>query len=190
MVMTSSSLRSDAPVEDLVVARRGVEVPLAAAHDDGNRERPVVTSDDEGRASRIVRIDFDRVLHSCLRDEGGRAVLVLDRILGGDQVLAVGPEDREQGRYVVGGGRLDQRIRGFLRRRECLLCRGLARRRCLGGARDREDDREDCEDYVLHGLLPPPAAASTAAASTAAAPPRAPALEEPRALLLRASLPL
>src|SRR5204862_7397261 len=83
-------VRSDAALEDLVATSRGVEMPPTVARHDRNRHRPIVVADDEGRARRILRVDFQGVLLPRFRDERRRTSPVLNWVGGGDQGLALG----------------------------------------------------------------------------------------------------
>ena len=92
---------ADPARQDFLLAR-DVEPPFAALADQRHRHRPVAVADDQHGALRVVHVVGDGHLLARLLGELRDVVLVPDRVARGDDVLAVGAEDLEQGGHVVG----------------------------------------------------------------------------------------
>ena len=197
----------DRPIEDLLPAGRRVEAPPSALPDDRDRERPVVVTDVEGGAARVLRIRDDGGLLASLGGEGLGSLPVLGGLTRRDEVIAVRTEDRLEGGPVEAPGRRDQGIGGFLGRgKRPLDLRGGRNRLLLGrgpgdaisvqahaAAHSRWSERKRCDRsrvglisrllliFVYRRRPPPPPERP---------PLRAPALEDPLELLDRALAPL
>src|SRR5512139_1797764 len=112
---------ADPSIEDLLPAGLRVEAPPSALPDDRDRERPVLVTDDEGGAVRVLRVHDDGPLLASLRGEEHGGLPVLGGLPGRDEVIGVRTEDRLEGRPVEALNRRNQSIGGFLGGSERLL---------------------------------------------------------------------
>src|SRR5262245_3135175 len=81
-------VRANAPIQYLLTACFRIKRPLAFALHDGNRKGKIVVTYKENSAVRIVLVYFRRTLFLRLGCERERAILVLHRIFGTDDVVA------------------------------------------------------------------------------------------------------
>src|SRR5271157_867672 len=111
----SEFVAAHAARQNLDASRGRIEPPLAVLADQGNRERPILGSDDHGRAVGIAGLGRDHHLGVRQSGEVRAAGFVLGGIAGFHDVASGGSEDLQQGGGVVLRGGIDQRLGGFLR---------------------------------------------------------------------------
>ena len=102
---------ADAPVEDLLPARRGVEAPPRAIRNDGNREREVVAPHDQDH---LAAAGLEPVLVTVLGHEALLDASVGHRVSRRDEPLSVLAENRQQCLLVPRPEGGDQGVRGLL----------------------------------------------------------------------------
>src|SRR5262249_37730018 len=83
---------ANAPVEQLLLARGGIEEPTVAVTRERDRERPVVLAEMDDRHRAVVGLLDPRLLARC-GEEALAGRLVGDRVTGRDDVVAPGTED-------------------------------------------------------------------------------------------------
>ena len=131
---------ADAPVEDLLPARRGVKAPPRAIRNDGNREREVVPPHDQDHpaAAGLEAVLFIVRGHEALPDAP-----VSHRVSRRDEPLSVLAENRQQCLLVPRPEGGDQGVRGLPERGEAALRVGEGGGAPPGGKAHGHEDRGD-----------------------------------------------
>ena len=121
---------ADPAIQNFFLTDLRVEEPFPLLFHDRNWARVVLLTDHENRVIGFLFIDIDRALFLRLFSKRDRAVLILNRIVGADDLVAVGSEDLLQRGLIEGCSRLHKRIGSLFRTGEFLsLCLRWRRRR-------------------------------------------------------------
>src|SRR5262245_21481905 len=140
---------SDAPVEDLFLARHGVEAPDGTVRNQRNREREVVLSDVEDDLAATAR---EAVRPVVLGGEPRPGIAVGHVVTGVDQRATFGPQDVELGFPVVRLEGIDERLHGRIGRLEGPLpgVGGMDDSREIRRQNESHKQREGCGPQADH----------------------------------------
>src|SRR4029450_462460 len=80
---------ADTSIQYFLTTYFGIKGPLAFALHNWNGKRKIIVTHQENGTVRILLIQFNRVLFLCLFGKSSRAVLILHRVFGSDDILAI-----------------------------------------------------------------------------------------------------
>ena len=111
----------NAPVQNFLTSCGSVEEPSSISLDDGDRQWPIVVSDNKSGAVRVLGIYDNRILLVSFCSKGNSDVLVSNGVLRSDQVFTTWTENLVESGHIKVSRSLNERVGGFFRGRESLL---------------------------------------------------------------------